>query len=1174
MIFAKTARVRRLINSWICCGCVIVFPACGLSSKVYDGKASTLEPKPTVTDGGVIQSGVMVVSQSTVDFGQVACGSGVDTRTLVIGNIGQTEVIVTATLTGDSAFSLDSDSTIRLSAGSQGSIVVKQAAVPASSVPGSVVEANLGLQSNAAGASLVNIPIRRVASGGKLVLNKNNIAFNAVPRTTSDTPVSVTLRNEGNQAVNVTLPADTGPFTATYRGAPATQTIAPSGSLGDLAFGFTPTMVGTFNGSFPITVDGPVCGDSATAVTVSGTGTNSKALVSATELDFGNTNCGGKAAPREIAVTNTGTTAFTFTAALNTSGNNNFTVSPTSATVNAGATVTISVTPKSIPSTVGTLPGDFGGSLTITTTAAGDEPHIVRLRQGAQGAIIQFNQSTLTFGQVPENTSTVDASLSVSNVGNLSANILLGVGGTNAASYSVMPNTSTRLDPNARVSVAATFSPDSSGVKTATISAFLAQSGLVLCAPLPPSVSVTGTGRQGGIALGASALNFGLTNCGSTASPQTVTLRNTGNSTVNLTMSLARGTSSAYRLSTTAQPTLTTSLSQNVSGGETLTLWVTPSAIPSNSPVTENLYGGRIHVVTSIPDDVDPSIDLTQTARGAILSVAPGSLSFGNVAVGQKPSQSIEVRNSGNVGIGLNWLSSRSEFTTTGSTVNISPSGTANLNVSFAPVNYASVSATLQSSVASSGVAVCGGSLPSVALTGTGVNAVAYTPGTVDFGNTPCGTSATAAQVVFTNPSNTPYNITSASLISGSAWYTLATSGTTVPANGAGSVTMTLTPRTIPQTSAVPGSYGGILRVTTDVPGDTPHNIPILQNAYGAILTVPSHTIAFNNTIVLATGYFDIYVANSGNAPAPLQFTAPHAFGNVFSFVPGVIATPGEVQQRVRFTPTNAQLYSGAASRMTVPSGTPLCAPLPNGNFSQSAVFTLSGTGIEGANVFVDQTTLAFTSNGAPAGFVYCGGVGTTPTQTVRLTALASTLLPWTASVNNGYTLSQTSGTVSSGSPASITVAPATIPIASTTNPGSGYNGVLTITIPGGSPSTFSVQLQQTAYGAALNYNGSTLLAFPDSDGQQTLRVNNVGNYPAPVTVTTGGIYADAALTSLNSGNNTLLMLVPEAEIGSGSFANFSIFRTGSDPRYSFVRATTTAPLCRPVVSNVLLSLP
>jgi len=384
-----------------------------------------------------------------------------------------------------------------------------------------------------------------------------------------------------------------------------------------------------------------------------------------------------------------------------------------------------------------------------------------------------------------------------------------------------------------------------------------------------------------------------------------------------------------------------------------------------------------------------------------------------------------------------------------------------------------------------------------MAVAGTGTTGVvALSPSALSFGNqaasgfTACGTQASAQLVTFSNSGTQDYSL-SASLSAGlSSAYTfiMSPSSGVVAANG-GTATLLVTPNAIPETSEVPGSYSDTLVVTTSVAGDLPHNIPLTQSAFGAILSAPPAAISFQATPVGAESTFQVGITNDGNVAATLAWTA---LTNVaFTFDTGVSLPPGGVttNSNAYFAPS-AQMTYTASAVMAVTASTILCAPIP------SPGVTLDGTGTSGAVVSVTPDPVDFN-------MVACGTSGGTRVVTVKNNSLGS--ITWSAGLAAGtnFAVAPTSGSLAGGASVDLTVTSDVIAMgATTTTAANGFGDTLTVTTNAPDDTPHAIPVRETASGAILAWQPAALNLPADQRGRPvSFTVVNTGNVEATVTI-------------------------------------------------------------------------
>jgi hypothetical protein len=814
------------------------------------------------------------------------------------------------------------------------------------------------------------------------------------------------------------------------------------------------------------------------------------------DIDFGAVDCGGAATPGLVALQNDGPTPVGFAATLGRADGSPYTLVASGIVVPAHGALTISVIPRAIPLS-SPVPGDYGDTLTITTDAPSDAPHILKLSEAAQGAILAFDTQNVPFGDVPV-ASSQSSTFHVTNSGSTAATVRLSAGA--GSSFAAAPSTDTLVAAGATLTANATFAPTGTAAESGSL--LLVATAGVLCAPLPLPLTLTGRGQNGGLSVGTAALAFGPTSCGTAAAPQTFALTNSGNTSLRWSLALSNTSPVPY----TVSPATTGALP----AGGSVTLTVTPGTIPSKSSVQANLYGDAITINTDAIGDLPHTITLGQTASGAILAFNPVALVFGLHPTGTTGSASVQVVNTGNAGATVSLASSGAAFSLTPAVASlVAPATPVAFTAVFAPGSSAVAQAATVTMATRSTDVLCAPLPTPLPVTGTGTTGVvAYSPAALAFGNQPtagltaCGGQAAPQQVTFSNTGNQSYTVTPSLAAGATSPYTVAVSPATgvVAANG-GAATVTVTPRGIPSTSAVPGAYGDTLTVTTSAAGDTVHTIPLTQGAYGAILSALPAAIAFSGTPAGGQSSVVVTLTNTGNAPAGVVWSSVSS--PAFSFDPAFVVPPGGVTGTTSayFAPTAQVGYTATASA-GVSASTVLCSPL------SATSIGLSGAGTSAPVVSVQPAQVAF-------GAVACGSAGGTRAVTIKNASAVS--LTWSAALAaaSAFGVSPASGTIAAGATSTVTVTSLAIPVAmTTTTAADAFGDTLTVTTSLAGDTPHVIAVAETASGAILSFGAATLVLPLSEEGLPVaFAVNNTGNLPATVSVVLANATGPAALS-------------------------------------------------------------
>jgi len=588
-------------------------------------------------DASPIDAGSSVVTPSSLDFGPVNCGSTAAAQTLTVVNPTSETATWTASL-GKGATSAFQLSTTKGTLAPQQSaqVTVTPGAVPATASTsanafGDVVTVSLGDTS-------ATVTLTETAQGAVLAFEPSIVAFGPTPLSAGPENLFFAVQNSGNLAANVTLTL-TGDPSFSLPGATTTQTLsAPSGNVADSEIIYAPTTTTSVTGSIALALNGAsaLCGPLPSALSVSGTGTNGQVAVNPPTIVFGTGGlvpCGTTAVPAPVMLSNTGS-AF-------------YTVSPASGTVGAGASPTsIVVTPKTIPTTSATTAGGYDDTLTITTNAAGDVPHVVSLDETAQGAILTRSlNGTLSFGSLGVGaTVTNTTSITFSNTGNVDATLAFTNGNPTAFGQS-SPLT---VGAGTFAPETLTFTPTAiasyTDIETVALAPTEDGGTTPLCGALPASLGLSGTGVAAALGASPTSLNFGYIPCGQAGSPLIVTITNNAAATPMYTASLLKGAGSYFTVVPTASldggvldagglpPGADDSVTGSLASEATVQLTITPKPLPMPGSTSTTAYTDTLQVVTQAGNIVD--VALNQVALGAVFTYTPTPAAFGTLTSG------------------------------------------------------------------------------------------------------------------------------------------------------------------------------------------------------------------------------------------------------------------------------------------------------------------------------------------------------------------------------------------------------------------------------------------------------------------------------------------------------------------------------------------------------------
>ncbi|MEZ4368241.1 MAG: hypothetical protein R2939_18480 [Kofleriaceae bacterium] len=187
-------------------------------------------------------------------------------------------------------------------------------------------------------------------------------------------------------------------------------------------------------------------------------------MVTVSSLEFGETECGDTAIPREFQITNAGLGALSFTTELAGGADSPYLVVPPAGVVLPGQQLSVTVYSSAIPYVSETTPNLYGDTLTVTTDVEGDAPHEIELTQSATGvcdgsgggldgpAFPAVSTTTVAFGQTACGGTAVPRQFQITNSGGEAYSFTSALGLGAASPYLVVPDAGTVL-PGQQISV-------------------------------------------------------------------------------------------------------------------------------------------------------------------------------------------------------------------------------------------------------------------------------------------------------------------------------------------------------------------------------------------------------------------------------------------------------------------------------------------------------------------------------------------------------------------------------------------------------------------------------------------------------------------------------------------------------------------------------------------------
>ena len=685
----------------------------------------------SLTGTGVTQ-GSLAANPTSLAFGNIQVGKST-TLSETVTNSGGSSLTISAAAASGAGYSISGLSLpVTLNAGQSASFTVTFAPTASGAASGGVA-----ITSNATDPNL-SIPLSGTGvTQGALTANPTSLAFGNV-QVSKNASLSETLTNSGGSSLTISAASASGSgYAISGLALPVTLNAGQSTSF---SVTFAPTTSGAASGTVSVTSDGS---NPTLTIPLSGSGVTQGALTAnPTSLAFGNIQVGNNASLSET-LTNSGGSSLTISAASASGSGYSLSGLSLPLTLNAGQSTSLTVT------FTPTASGAASGNVNITSNASNSTLTVALSGTGVSQGSLTANPTSLAFGSILTG-GNKGLSETLTNSGGSS--LTISAASASGTGYTLsglsLPLT---LTAGQSTSFTVTFAPTVSGAATGNVSITSNASNPSL------SIALSGTGvAPGTLSANPSSLGFGNIQVGSSAS-LSETVSNTGGSSV--TISSASLSSGVFTISGLNLPT-TLAAGQSV----TFTLIFAPTSATGTS--------GTLSVISNATNStLSVALTGTGTALGT-LAVSPGSLSFGNVAVGSNSSLAGSLTAGGAAVTVLSASSTNSEFVISGislpATLNAGQS--ASFTVTFTPQASGATSATV--SFASNAT----NSPASQTMTGTGTSPVSHS---VDL---TWGASANAVgyNIYRGTVSGGPYTMINGSL-NGSTAYTDSTvvSGTT-----------------------------------------------------------------------------------------------------------------------------------------------------------------------------------------------------------------------------------------------------------------------------------------------------------------------------------------------------------------------------------------------------------
>ena len=384
-------------------------------------------------------------------------------------------------------------------------------------------------------------------------------------------------------------------------------------------------------------------------------------------LTFGNQAAGTTSSAQTIVLTAAGSASLTISDITVTGPfgqTNNCGTLPV--TLLAGTQCTISVTFSPLTAGLQT------GTLTIDDNATPSSQDVPLSGTGiaGTGAGVSFSPTSLTFTSQTQGTTSAAQAITLTNNGSAALSITsISITGTNYLDFAQTNTCGTSVAAGANCTISVTFTPTLVGYELAFVTVADNVTGSA-----QQQVGLVGTGASSAAASGQAALSpanltFGAQATGTTSSPLTVTLTNTGNAALSIT-SIAASTGFGE----------TNTCGTSVAVGANCTISVT------FSPTTSGAQTGTITLTDGAP--ISPqTINLAGTGGTPTVTFSPAVVTFASQNVGTtSASTPVTLTNTGGSPLSIVSIVASGDFSQTNNCGSqVAAAGTCTISVSFQP---------------------------------------------------------------------------------------------------------------------------------------------------------------------------------------------------------------------------------------------------------------------------------------------------------------------------------------------------------------------------------------------------------------------------------------------------------------------------------------------------------
>ena len=491
------------------------------------------------------------------------------------------------------------------------------------------------------------------------------------------------------------------------------------------------------------------------------------------------------------------------------------------------------------------------GSSTFPTTTLNSSNYwvdVVFAPASIAGPSAALSPTALSFTSQAIGSSSVPQIVTLTNTGGVTLNLTgIALAGNTGGDFAQVNTCGSSLAPSASCTISVTFTPSTTGSRTATLTISNDAPGS------PQSLSLSGIGAgTPTAALAPVSLTFASQPLGSTSAAQTITLTNSGTATLTLTSVAITGVNSGdYAQTTTCTATLAAAASCSIN----VTFKPTAAGVRAASVTITDNAAGSPHTAA-----------LTATGVAPTVTLSPTPLAFGSQFVGtSSAAQSVTLTNTSALALTLTSITitgtnSGNFVQTNNCGTGLSAGANCTISIKFTPstAGARSVSLTVTDNAT--------GSPQTVTLTGTGTApAVTRSPTSLAFGNQLIGTSSAGRAITITNSGTATLTLVSISLSGANSgdFTQINTCGATLAAAANCSISVIFTP------SALGARFASV--IIADNATGSPQTVSMTGTGATPIVTLSRSLVSFGiRQLGTTSSGTNVTLKNTGGAALSL----------------------------------------------------------------------------------------------------------------------------------------------------------------------------------------------------------------------------------------------------------------------------------------------------------------